>query len=51
VLEATTNRILMVGAIRAAKQCTSCHAVERGDLLGAFSYELLRDPAIKAAAR
>lgn len=32
----------MVGAIRAAKQCTTCHGCERGELLGAFSYGLRR---------
>lgn len=30
----------MVGAIRAARQCLECHQVQRGALLGAFSYEL-----------
>lgn len=30
----------MLGAVRAAKQCLSCHGGERGDLLGAFSYRL-----------
>jgi hypothetical protein len=34
------NRIRMLGAIRAARQCLNCHAVEHGTLLGAFSYEL-----------
>jgi hypothetical protein len=33
----------MLGAIRAAKQCTACHGCERGDLLGAFSYTLRRE--------
>lgn len=28
----------MLGALRAARQCLSCHDVERGELLGAFSY-------------
>lgn len=32
--------VRMLGAIRAAKQCTSCHDCERGALLGAFSYVL-----------
>ncbi len=35
------NYIRMVGSIRAAKQCLSCHEVERGFLLGAFTYQLL----------
>ncbi len=30
----------MVGAIRMAKQCASCHDGNRGDLLGAFTYTL-----------
>ena len=42
--ETTTNRISMLGAIRALKACLACHQVERGDLLGAFSYTLLREP-------
>jgi hypothetical protein len=34
----------MFGALRAAKQCLSCHDAERGDLLGAFSYTLRTMP-------
>jgi hypothetical protein len=44
VTEANTNQIRMLGSLRATKQCLSCHSVKRGDLLGAFSYELQRDP-------
>jgi hypothetical protein len=40
----STNRIQMVGSLRAAKQCLSCHQVQRGDLLGAFTYDLRRVP-------
>jgi hypothetical protein len=47
VADATLNRIQMVGAIRASKQCLECHDVQRGDLLGAFSYELRRDPPVE----
>jgi hypothetical protein len=47
VTEATTNTIRMVGAIRASKQCLSCHSCERGALLGAFTYQLQRDPPRK----
>jgi len=36
------GRLRMLGAIRAVKQCTSCHGCERGVLLGAFSYALKR---------
>jgi hypothetical protein len=45
----TPNRIEMLGAVRASKQCLQCHEVPRGTLLGAFSYELRRDPPIKIA--
>jgi hypothetical protein len=45
--DATQNRIRMLGAVRASKQCLDCHEVWRGDLLGAFSYELRRDPPVK----
>lgn len=46
IVRATTNRIEMVGAVRASKNCLQCHSVERGQLLGAFSYTLIRDPLI-----
>ncbi|MCH7726548.1 MAG: hypothetical protein IH991_08735 [Planctomycetes bacterium] len=46
VPQATTNRIRMLGSLRADKQCLECHDVKRGHLLGAFSYVLLRDPAL-----
>jgi len=36
------NRIQMLGAIRAGTSCLECHSVRRGELLGAFSYELRR---------
>jgi hypothetical protein len=45
--DATLNRIRMLGAVRASKQCLDCHEAQRGDLLGAFSYELRRDPPVK----
>lgn len=48
VHRATVNRIEMVGAIRAVKHCPQCHEVERGALLGAFSYSLFRDPPVDA---
>ena len=44
--EATTNRIRMMGALRAGKKCLECHRGERGALLGTFSYEMLRDPMV-----
>jgi hypothetical protein len=33
----------MMGSIRAVKQCLVCHEVSRGDLLGAFTYGLIRN--------
>jgi hypothetical protein len=48
VTEATTNRIRMMGSLRAGKACMECHFAERGDLLGTFTYELLRDPPVRA---
>lgn len=41
-LEVHTDRIRMLGALRASKQCVQCHQVTHGELLGAFSYELVR---------
>lgn len=32
--------VRVLGAIRAAKQCIDCHGGQRGNLLGAFSYQL-----------
>jgi hypothetical protein len=49
--DATLNRIRMLGAVRASKQCLDCHEAQRGDLLGAFSYELRRDPPVKAVQK
>ena len=40
--EGSSDQIQMLGSIRALKQCTACHAAERGELLGAFSYTLRR---------
>jgi hypothetical protein len=34
------NKYRMLGSLRAATQCTNCHNVERGELLGAFSYAI-----------
>jgi hypothetical protein len=45
-IQATPNRILMLGSLRASNQCLDCHAVQPGDLLGALSYELLRKPRL-----
>jgi hypothetical protein len=33
--------VLALGALRSRDECTKCHEIERGALLGAFSYEFL----------
>jgi hypothetical protein len=43
--ESSGDSIRMLGSLRAGKQCLECHEVKRGDLLGAFSWELQRQPA------
>jgi hypothetical protein len=39
------HHLRMLGSLRAAKQCTECHSVARGALLGAFTYWLRKDAA------
>jgi hypothetical protein len=34
------ERLRLLGSIRAPEQCLKCHNVERGELLGAFTYQL-----------
>ncbi len=46
-IRATKNRIVMVGSIRLQSSCMQCHAGKKDDLLGAFSYEILRKPEVK----
>ena len=41
----TASDIRMLGAVRAASQCLQCHQVRHGDMLGAFSYEIVREGA------
>ena len=48
---ATPNRLLMLGAMRATNNCMQCHNVEENELLGAFSYEFLRDPKLELKPR
>lgn len=42
-------RIRVLGSLRAARICTDCHSVGHGELLGAFSYELV--PALSDPVR
>lgn len=46
VVQPTTNRIIMLGAVRARKSCLECHLAKPNELLGAFSYEFLRKPVL-----
>jgi hypothetical protein len=43
IREMPDHSVRMLGALRAMKQCIDCHGGARGDLLGAFSYELRKD--------
>ena len=45
VIEANEDEMRMLGGIRAAKLCITCHATHRKALLGAFSYSLKRSQA------
>jgi hypothetical protein len=49
LIDEAETRIRMVGSLRAGKDCLQCHSVERGELLGAFTYELVpeRPPLIE----
>ena len=41
--EAESDRLRAVGALTAAKACADCHGVSEGRLLGALSYEFVRN--------
>jgi hypothetical protein len=41
VIEQHGGHILMLGSLRAGKDCLECHSVPRGTLLGALSYKLV----------
>jgi hypothetical protein len=42
VARESAHQLRLFGSLRATKQCLACHHGERGDLLGAFSYQLSR---------
>jgi hypothetical protein len=50
-VECDEEWIRMLGAVRAARQCLDCHQVERGTMLGAFSYVLHREARAGSLAR
>ena len=41
-VRSTFDTIWIMGAVRASQSCLNCHEAEKGELLGAFSYILLR---------
>ncbi len=43
VLHVDGDRLVMLGALRARKQCMECHSVDHGELLGAFTYGFRAD--------
>jgi hypothetical protein len=51
VVESATNRIRMLGSLRAGTTCLKCHQVPRGKLLGAFSYQLDRKQSLRSKAK
>jgi hypothetical protein len=40
VIDESAGSTRMLGSLRAASQCLDCHSVQRGELLGAFTYFL-----------
>jgi hypothetical protein len=51
VVRYSASTIRMLGSLRAGTNCLECHSVQRGELLGAFSYELRRTPPAPAPAK
>jgi hypothetical protein len=45
VIESSGDATRMLGSLRAGQHCLECHSVQRGELLGAFSY-VLREEAM-----
>ena len=43
IVQEAPQQMRMLGSIRAVHQCLDCHSVQRGELLGAFSYRLASD--------
>ena len=40
IFNSNPKRLALLGAVRASKDCLSCHHASEGELLGAFSYQL-----------
>lgn len=51
VVDGGVNKIRMLGSLRASKDCLQCHSVRRGELLGAFSYDIMRTRPVPEAKR
>jgi hypothetical protein len=50
VVDSGEHEIRMLGSVRALRQCLECHSANRGDLLGAFTYRIIRDPPVAGTA-
>lgn len=52
VIETVDEKLRMLGALRAGNHCLQCHSVRRGELIGAFTYELEREvrPPVRQTA-
>lgn len=52
VIEEVDEKLRMIGALRAGSHCIQCHSVQRGELIGAFTYELERQakPPVRQTA-
>lgn len=48
VIDQRSDRIRMVGSLRAGTSCIECHEVRRGELLGALTYEFVPKVAKQA---
>jgi hypothetical protein len=48
MVQETPQQMRLLGSIRAVETCLRCHQVQRGELLGAFSYQfLVEEPSSK----
>ena len=41
MIDEQPRRIRLLGSLRAGSDCLQCHDVQRGELLGCLSYELV----------
>jgi hypothetical protein len=51
MVQEAERRMRLLGAVRAVRQCLGCHRVRRGEMLGAFSYQLSPEEGPQGGAR